>query len=263
MRRIVTAGAVGLALIALLSLSHPVSTALKINLAEVLAPVQSAAHTFFQSLGNVVTGAGRVILAARINRKLEERLNFLTGEVIRLKEVEKENEALKTLLEFKKKELYNGIAARVVGRDIRHWNQSVLLNKGGVDGVKKGAPVVSPRGVVGKVVEAAPHISRVLLIVDGNSRVGGIIQSSRLTGIVEGLADGRCTMRFLPRRTTIGPGEIVLTSGLGRIYPPGLLIGTVTRVYSEELGLYQCADLEPATDFDRLEQVMVLEGEGG
>ncbi len=262
MRRIVTAGAVGLALIALLSLSLPTSIAVKIHIAEIVVPVQRYAHDFSQGLGNVAIGIGRVIRAGRTNQRLEERLDFLVGEVIRLKEVEKENEALKALLEFKKEEPYSGIAARVVGRDIRHWNQSILINKGGVDGVRKDAPVVSPRGVVGKVIEVAPHISRVLLIVDANSRVGGVIQSSRLTGIVEGMADGRCTIRFLHRRSIIKPGEFVLTSGLGRIYPPGLLIGAITRVYSEKFGLYQYADLEPATDFDRLEQVMVLDREG-
>lgn len=258
MRRIVTAGAVGLVFIVLLSLSLPASSTLKISLTEVLAPVQGVVHIFFQKLGGVVEGIGRVIRAARVNRELEERLNFLSREVIRLREVERENKALRSLLEFETKEPYAGIAARVIGRDIQHWNQSILINRGGAEGVKKDAAVVSPQGVVGKVIEVAPHISRVLLIVDRNSRVGGVIQTSRLTGIVEGLDSGTCVIKYLPRRTTVEPGEIVLTSGLGQVYPPGLLIGTITRVSAEKFGLYQYADLEPATDFDRLEQVMVL-----
>jgi rod shape-determining protein MreC len=118
--------------------------------------------------------------------------------------------------------------------------------------------VVSAEGLVGKVIEVAPRLSRVLLIIDPSSGVGGVIQSSRSTGIVEGTAGGGCVMKYLPRRVEISPGETVVTSGLGGVYPPGLLIGTVTASREEKDGTYQNADLEPVARFDRLEWVMVL-----
>ncbi|MFH1038912.1 MAG: rod shape-determining protein MreC [PVC group bacterium] len=259
MRRIVVAVAVALFLIILLSLSPSFSAFLKIRLAEVAAPIHSAAAAVFLPAGVLAENIGRIIQAARINPRLEEQNAFLTVEVARLREVENENEALRSLLDFKRKQRYSGVVARVIGRDIYHWNQSILIDKGGADGVVREAAVVSARGVVGKVVEVAPHLSRVLLIIDRTSGVGGMIQSSRQTGIVEGTTDGGCVMKYLPRRPPILPGEAVITSGLGQIYPPGLLIGTITGVYEQEFGLYQYADLEPATRFDRLEQVMVLQ----
>lgn len=222
------------------------------------SPLQIIAGNAFAPVGVVVESIGRVIWGARINPLLEERVDYLTGELVRLREVEEENKALRALLEFKRKQPYTGVVARVIGRDLHHWNQSILINKGGADGVVKEAPVVSARGVVGKVIEVAPHLSRVLLIIDRTSGVGGVLQGSRQAGIVEG-AGGTCVMKYLPRRLPISPGEIVLTSGLGRIYPPGLLIGTITSVYEQEFGLFKSADLEPATHFDRLEQVMVLQ----
>ncbi len=251
--------AVALFLITLLSLSPSYSSFLKIHVAEIFSPIQSAASTIFSPLGTLAENIGRVIHAARINPRLEERNTSLEAEVIRLREVENENKALRALLDFKREQHYNGVVARVIGRDLYHWNQSVLIDKGGADGVVRAAAVVSAQGVVGKIVEVAPHLSRVLLIIDRTSGVGGLIQSSRQTGIVEGTAEGGCVMKYIPRRPPISPGEIVLTSGLGQIYPPGLLIGTIIRVYEQKNGLYQYADLEPATRFDRLEQVMVLQ----
>ncbi len=256
--RIVTAGAVVLTLIVLLSLPPSFSSALKIRTTEVLVPAQRAGSGLFSRLGVISAGVGRVIRAARVNRNLEDKLELLSRRVVRLQEVERENKTLRDLLQLKRKGSFQGVAARVIGRDVRHWYQSVLIDKGLLEGVRLESAVVSGQGVVGKVIEAAPHSSRVLLIVDQNSRVGGVVQDSRLSGIVEGFSTRSCRINYLPRRSRIEAGELVLSSGLGRIYPPGLLIGTIRRVYPEKFGLYQYADLEPATDFDRLEEVLVL-----
>lgn len=250
---------VGLALIALLSLSPSISSSLKISIVELLSPLQSVAHDIFLPLGDLVKNVGRIIQAAGANPGLEERADSLVIEIVRLKEVEAENRALSSLLKFERREHYSGVVARVIGRDLSHWNQSILINKGGADGVVKEAAVISAQGVVGKIIEVAPHLSRVLLIIDRTSGVGGIIQDSRQTGIVEGRTGGGCVMKYLPRRLPVSPGEVVITSGLGQVYPPGLLIGTVTTVYEEEFGLYKSAELKPAARFNQLELVMVLE----
>lgn len=242
----------------LLSLSPSISSTIKIYLAELLSPLQIGTDSVFSRVGAVSAGIGRLIDTAVNDKNLEDRVSFLTREVARLKEVERENELLRGLLEFRDKNPYRGVAARVVGRDIHHWNQSILINKGGVDGIEKDDPVVAAGGLVGRVREVAPHLSRVLLISDPASGVGGVIQSSRLTGIVKGDSRGNCIISYLPRRVEIMPGEKVLTSGLGRIYPPGLLIGTINRVDRKKFGLYQSADLKPAASLDRLEQVMVI-----
>ena len=251
-------GTVFFILVLLFSLSPRSSSAIRINLVQFLAPVQGALETVLRHLGAAAEGFGRLIAAAERNRESEKRLELLYQEVIRLREVERENEDLRSLLAFQRQAPSPGVAARVIGRDVHHWYQSVLIDKGTAHGVRKDSPVVSAQGVVGRVVEVSSRNSRVLLIVDRDSRVGGVIQSSRLGGIVEGLGRGACRITYLPRRGDIGLGEEVVTSGLGIIYPPGLLIGSIAAVYLDEHGLFQYADLEPATDFDRLEQVIVL-----
>ncbi len=258
MRRIVVAVTVVLAFAILFSLSPALSSLVKINLLQLLGPAQELGNAAFSPLGYAVRSIGRTIEAARINPVLEEQAGFLTAEVSRLKEVEAENRQLRALLDLPDRLRYRGVVARVIGRDIRHWNQSVLIDRGGADGVEREAAVVSSRGLVGKVIEVAPRLSRVLLIIDPASGVGGAIQSSRQTGIVEGTAAGGCLMKYLPRRIEISPGEAVVTSGLGGVYPPGLLIGTIAAVRPKQEGIYQNADLEPAVRFDRLEWVMVL-----
>ncbi len=258
MRRIVIAVAVVLFFAVLFSLSPALSPLIKINLLQFLGPAQELENLLFAPIGFVVRAVGRTVEAVRVNPILEERAGFLTAEVARLREVEEENRQLRALLDLPAFPRYRGVVARVIGRDIRHWNQSILINRGGADGVKREAAVVSARGLVGKVIEVAPRLSRVLLIIDSASGVGGAIQSSRQTGIVEGTAAGGCLMKYLPRRIEISAGENVVTSGLGGVYPPGLLVGTITAVRPEKEGIYQNADLQPAVRFDRLEWVMVL-----
>jgi len=258
MRRIVIVAVVGLSLIAILSLSASVSSSLKISIVELLSPLQSIVHEVFLPVGSLAKNIGRIIQAARTNPVLEDRADSLGREVVRLREVGEENQALRSLLEYEREESCSGVVARVIGRDLSHWNQSILINKGGADGVVKEAAVISAQGVVGKIIEVAPHLSRVLLIIDRTSGVGGIIQGSRQTGIVEGTTGGGCVIKYLPRRLPVSPGEVVITSGLGQVYPPGLLIGTISIVYEEEFGLYKSAELKPSARFNQLEMVMVL-----
>lgn len=258
MRRMVVAGMVVILLALVFSLPFKFTSAVRMTVFRALGPAQSVVETMARNLGAVAEGYGRLIAAAERERELAERVIELEREVVRLREFERETEELRSLLDFRRQVPVPSVAARVIGRDVQHWYQSIVIDRGAAHGVAADSPVVSARGVVGRVVEVSSSSSRVLLIVDPDSRVGGVIQASRLGGIVEGMGRGGCRITYLPRRGEINLGEEVVTSGLGRIYPPGLLIGTITSVYLDEHGLYQFADLEPAADFDRLEHVIVL-----
>lgn len=258
MRRMVVVAAVAVFLVIVFSLPLRYSAGIRTVVAPVLSPLQRSAGVTARNLGAVAEGFGRLFKAAERARELEERVAYLKREVIRLREFELENRELRDLLDFKSLLPVSGVAARVIGRDVHHWYHSIVIDKGTRQGVGKDSPVLSIRGVVGRVVEASSSDSRVLLIVDPDSRVGGVIQETRQIGIVEGAGRGACRITYLPRRGEIEVGQKVVTSGLGQIYPPGLLLGTISAVYLDEYGLYQYADLEPATDFDRLERVIVL-----
>jgi len=122
--------------------------------------------------------------------------------------------------------------------------------------------VVAKDGVVGQVIEAAPRTAKVLLIIDRNSAVDVMLQGRRTRAVMEGI--GRrdtCILKYVPRTETVERGDRVITSGLGGIYPKGLLVGDVTGVWKEGYGLFQKVEIAPQVDFDRLEEVLVVRRE--
>ncbi len=264
-RRFWRPAAVGFGLIVLLSLSAGLSVRLRSGLSELFSPFQEFLYPAFSAAGSAVSGIGRVIRAARLNLELERENEFLLREVLRLREMEEENRDLRGLLEFQRLSSFRTISSRVIGREVRHWRQSVLLDKGAADGVTSGAAVVTDRGVVGRVLETGLRTSRVLLLTDPNCRVGGMVQSSRTPGLAGGDSGGEIVLDYLSASGEVVPGELVVTSGMSLFFPPGIPIGRIRETRLEKLGLYRSAVLDPLVDFDRLTLVMILlrEGPGG
>ena len=152
------------------------------------------------------------------------------------------------------------IIARVFGRNPTAWFSTVLVDKGSSHGVRKGLPVVSSSGLAGHVVEVFPFSSKVLLLTDGNSKVGIVVQRSRVQGIVQG-DNGGCVLKYLDPTGDVRNGDLVVTSGNSFIYPKGLVVGHVTEVRSEPGNLFKFARVEPETKFERLEEVAIILGE--
>lgn len=147
--------------------------------------------------------------------------------------------------------------AEVVGQDVSPWYRSLLLDRGNRDRVRAGMPVVTDRGLVGLVTASSPDASRTMLLLDTQSAVDGIVQRSRARGIVRGSSSG-LVFELYARGDDVEVGDTVMTSGLGGIYPKGLLIGEITGIKREKERLVHFAELRPAVDFGRLEQVFVL-----
>ncbi|MEN8184483.1 MAG: rod shape-determining protein MreC [Myxococcota bacterium] len=148
--------------------------------------------------------------------------------------------------------------AEVVGQDVSPWFRSLLIDRGRRHGVRSGMPMVTDRGVVGLVTATSPHASRAMLVLDRQSAVDGIVQRSRARGIVRGTGSERLEFVFVVRGDDVRVGDVVITSGVGGVYPKGLRIGEVTEVEVDEDRLLHTAVVEPAVDLGRLEQVFVL-----
>jgi rod shape-determining protein MreC len=199
----------------------------------------------------------------RRNEELQSLADSLMIENVRLKELESENETLRQLLQFTQANpTYSYRAAEVVGhvigQDPSNLLRYIIIDIGTNNEATKGMPVVTDRGLVGRIVEVSPRSSKVLLITDVSSSVNAIIQSSRATGIVEGKADGGLVMKYIPPPVTIDIGDIILTSGLGATFPKRLVIGQVTAVHKQDIEMFQQAEIKPTVDFDRLEIVLVI-----
>jgi rod shape-determining protein MreC len=200
------------------------------------------------------------------NQTLRSENEELRHVVFQLTEKAAENERLKSMLEFRTKSVaYQMKAATVIGRDPGILNYSILINQGTNDGVRVNMPVVTHQGLVGHVMEVFSGTAKVRLLVDTGSSAAAMIQrpQSRAVGIVEGNPSkvSILRMRNVMRDGDVIQGDKIMTSGLGGIYPKGLLIGEVADVVDDEGGLLKTAIIKPALDFSRLEEVLIITGE--
>ena len=241
------------------SIRHPqVNDAGSMVVTETLRPVFSVTHSLRTSIRYVWDSYINLINVADENVALKERLREVDAERTRLLETKAQNERLKSLLNAKEQENLSGIAAEVIGYDPSSWVKGVLINRGRADGVERGMAVVDGAGVVGQIVAAGLHTAHVLLITDHSSGVDALVQSSRVRGVVEGSGGSICELRYVSRDDQVKEQEQVVTSGMDGIFPKGLIIGTVERVEKPTGGLFQMIELNPAVDFSKLEDVLVL-----
>src|SRR3989442_1297444 len=145
-----------------------------------------------------------------------------------------------------------------IGTGVLTLLMPVQVDRGSRDGVRRNAPVVTADGVVGRVIEVTLTTSRVLLIVDSRSAVGALVQRSRDLAVVEGRSERVLHLKYLSRTAQVEPGDLVVTSGQGGVFPKGLVVGRITRVVQEEGEYLQEAQVEPAAALDRLEEVLIL-----
>lgn len=191
------------------------------------------------------------------NLRLHQENRHLKAELDGLQEVRLANERLRKLLLFKEEMNLPALPAQVIAEDASSWFRTVVIDKGKEDGVREGLPVVVAEGAVGRIITAAPHHSRVLLITDASSSVASLVQSSRTRGVIRGRGEN-LTLEFALRQSDIRIGDVVITSGTGGVFPKGLPIGRVTGITQEAYGLFQGVEVEPFVDFSRLEEVLVL-----
>jgi rod shape-determining protein MreC len=189
---------------------------------------------------------------------LQEQLFNLQKENYELREFVQAVKRLRRLLLFKEQVPVAMIPAEVIAYSPSAWFRTIVVNKGRQDGVKKGMPVVTWEGVVGKVIKTSTDSSIILLIIDRNSSVDAMVQRNRRRGIFEGDGGPRCQLRYVPRTDDIKVGDFIVTSGLGGVFPKGLFLGKVVRVEKKKYGLFQEIEASPGVDFSRLEEVMVI-----
>jgi rod shape-determining protein MreC len=225
---------------------------------EILRPLQLVTTQATGAFGGVWGRYVNLVGVEKENRELRERLRLLEGRHQHDTEVEIENQRLARLLAFQTDVPSQVVTARVIGKDASGIFQSFVLDRGERDGIAAGMAVVSAGGVVGRIAQASPHGSRVLLLSDHNSGVDALVQRTRARGLVEGALNRTCSMKYIKRGDEVGVDDVVVTSGLDGIFPKGILIGRVSAVTRKDFGLFQVAEVAPAVDFSTLEEVLVL-----
>ncbi len=191
------------------------------------------------------------------NRALKEQIDHMRIEEVRLKQDADQARRLQALLAFKEQFISETVAAQVIGSSGSEQSRIVYIDKGANDGLQPDMAVISPGGIVGKVLRTFRHSAQVLEISDQSSGVGAILEKSRLQGILRGSASGEVSMQYVMSDEKVEAGERVLTSGGDRIFPKGLPIGSVTAVHPGR-DLFLNIRVKPAADLSRLEEVLVI-----
>lgn len=193
---------------------------------------------------------------------LEEKNKQLSLDNQMLREYQSEAERLKKILKFKEANIkkYTLLEARVIARSPNNWYKTIVINRGENHGVYYGMPVITPEGLVGKIMRVNNTTAEVNLLTDREMAVGVILQRTRETnGLVEGLGDGNLLrMGNIPYYSSVEVNDRVITSGLSTTYPKGIDVGIISKISREPNGLLLTAEVKPVVDFDRLEEVMVI-----
>lgn len=192
------------------------------------------------------------------NKRIRQQLLELSLANQKLQESMLENMRLRRLLKFKEESNFQYIPATVIGMGQEQTIRSLILDVGSADGVVKNQTVITEQGLVGKILIVEPHQSIVQILMDRNSLVSARLQKSREIGVVGWSGNPWLDLNYIPRDVIIEPGEVVLTSGLSRVYPRGIKIGVVSEVSDVDYELFKRVKLKPAVNFNSLEEVFVL-----
>ena len=193
----------------------------------------------------------------RENRELRAEIERMKIEDARLNEDATMARRVQALLGFKEQYVDSTVAAQVIGTSGSEQSRVLYIDKGSNDGIKPDMAVITPTGIVGKIVQTAPEWSQVLPINDQFSGVGAALKDSRLQGILKGAPNGATTLQYIMSDEKVVPGEAVITSGGDRIFPKGLPVGTVASIAPGK-DLFLTIRVIPAAHLDQLEEVLVV-----
>lgn len=209
----------------------------------------------FHAIGNVVSN---VTAPQETLSELREQNEQLTAEVAKLTEAEKTAERLEGLLGLQSTYSLESTAARIVGGSSDAWSQTVMIDKGTIDGLEVGMAVCNSGGAIGQVVEVSASSSTVRLLTDENSGISAMVQRSRAQGILQGQPDGTLLLNYVAADSDVSVGDIVITSGLGGVFPKGLPLGTVTSVNRASNATYYTVTVRAQSLAENNEEVLVI-----
>lgn len=227
-------------------------------------PIQSATKNISTAFVHLYTSITDIFTLQAQIQLLRDRIAELSGAALEYEQLSAENARLRALLNEAPTDQYPLEYAEIVSKDPQNFYNTIIINKGSANGIVVGMPVISYRdgykALVGKVVEVRRYNSRVLSLIDQRSQISVMLESSRATGIMVG-QNPRSTqthLQYIDLQLEVDEGEKVVTSGMGGVFPKGILVGTVFKVEKKNYGLFHDLYVDPAVDFSVLENVYVI-----
>ena len=179
-------------------------------------------------------------------------------------EIKRENRRLRSLIGIQSDMEYETIIAEIVAKSPQDYYKTLIVNRGKNSGIEKWMPVVAyqneTRCVVGKVIDVQQFSARIQLLIDQSSYIGVMLMESRYSGILQGQSpiSDNCLMQYVDRRSEINYGDLVITSGMGGVFPKGVIVGEIVSVSKKRYGVFQEAIVKPVVDYGRLEEVYII-----
>jgi rod shape-determining protein MreC len=196
------------------------------------------------------------------NRRLREEVQELRVQSLRVTETDDENRRLRRLLALQEQLPLTTLSGEIIAREWGGWIRSLTVNRGRGDNVPRLTAVISPNGLIGRVVDVRPGASIVQVLTDPTSTVGAHVLRTRTPGIVEGDPRGTLRFKFMSRDgASIQSGDVLVTAGQGGLFPRGIPIGTVRSIDNRGAALFHYAELTPAVDFARVDEVLLVTGD--
>ncbi len=192
------------------------------------------------------------------NRSLQKRVDELMLERTRYQEAGLENKRLKALLELKEDHKDTAAVAKIVGRGSSHWTHTFILDKGLRDGITKDMTAITPKGLAGKIFNVSDSFSNLLLLTDINFSAAIRLQESRKEGILSGTGANKTILKYIPPEHDVKEGDIVVTSGLDLLFPPGIPAGYISKVDRQGAGQFQYIEVIPFVDNASIEEVLII-----
>ncbi|MEL7597625.1 MAG: rod shape-determining protein MreC [Clostridiaceae bacterium] len=229
-----------------------------------LNSVQGVIYSFNNKIKNNVRFIIDFSKVKKENEELRAENTKLQDKALKYDALENENERLRTMLNFKnQREEYEYIGCDIIGKSGNNWLDGFIINRGTDDGIKKRMVVITGEGLVGQVTSVGNNWSIVQSLVNENIAVAGLVNSTRENdGVVKGYRDINdkllAKLYYLPLDSQVKKGDVILTSGLGGLYPKGIKIGTVIDIEEDKGKLIKNAVIEPSVDFNKLEELFIV-----
>jgi rod shape-determining protein MreC len=221
--------------------------------------LQTWVSTRYLGIQQFLTAPQDLAALRQRNAELEAQISQLQLQIIELQQQIADREILAALVRYSRANpTYTYKAAQVIGRDPSPFMHYILINAGSNDGLRRGMPVVTHQGLVGRVDAVIDSAARVQLITDPTSSVNVRLQNSRTEAILVGSTTADLWLDMIPQQAKVIPGDLVVTSGLGGVYPPNIPAGQVLDVQKQEAALFQQASVQPTVDFNQLSIVLVI-----
>jgi rod shape-determining protein MreC len=227
------------------------------TVSKVFSPLQMASLGIYNIVSSTWDGYVALVGLRDEFAIQQKRVLVLIEENNRLKEVDLENSRLKEILAFKEDLTFDAVGAKVLAFNLSGWTKTIKLNKGTTDGIVEDMPVISPMGVIGRIIQATSGSSTALLITDPRSNIDVTIQRTRVRGIAEGNGKNALILKYIRDLDDVEIGDKVVTAGISGIFPTGLVVGEITRTEKSGDNFFKRIEIQPNAALKKLEEVLI------